>query len=58
MNNTYQIALHADGYQVIATGATVGISTHASILDALAACRAANRFIRNLQPHNTRNLQS
>jgi hypothetical protein len=48
MNTKYTIKQHPDGYQVIATGATVGISTHANILDAIAACRAANRYVRSL----------
>lgn len=47
--NTYQIKQHANGYQVIARGSVVGISTHADILDALAACRAANRYVRSIK---------
>jgi hypothetical protein len=44
----YTIAQHKDGYQVIAHGADRGISTHTDILAALAACRAANRYVRAL----------
>jgi hypothetical protein len=46
MNAKYEIRIHADGYVVAAKGSPVGISTHADILDALAACRVANRFAR------------
>jgi hypothetical protein len=46
MNAKYEIRIHADGYVVAAIGTPVGISTHASILDALAVCRVANRYVR------------
>lgn len=54
MNKQIYIVLpHTDGYQVIEARATRGISTHANLLDALAACRAANRFVRELQTEET-----
>lgn len=54
MNKQIYIVLpHTDGYQVIEAQATRGISTHANLLDALAACRAANRFVRELQTEET-----
>jgi hypothetical protein len=48
MNTKYTIKQHPDGYVVTRHGAGRGISTHANILDALAACRAANRYVRSL----------
>jgi hypothetical protein len=45
----YEIRTHVDGYTVALRGAKVGISTHADILDALASCRVANRFIRSVK---------
>jgi hypothetical protein len=47
--NTYSVKQHPAGYEVIARGADRGISTHANILDAIAAARVANRYLRSLQ---------
>jgi len=46
MNEKYEIKTHKDGYVVTEIGAPVGISTHKSILDALATCRIANVWAR------------
>ena len=48
MNAKYEIRMHVDGYEVALVGAARGISTHADILDALAAARVANRYVREL----------
>jgi hypothetical protein len=43
----YEVKQHADGYVVIERGSDRGISTHSNILDAIAAVRVANRFVRD-----------
>jgi hypothetical protein len=43
----YQIRTHVNGYLVARTDDTVGLSTHANILDALHMCRVANRYTRS-----------
>ncbi len=44
----YEVREHKNGYVVAAVGREIGISTHASILDAIHMCRVANRYSREL----------